>query len=189
MNTPAHILICAAAFSKRRDRQETRVAALGGLIPDLSLYILVFVSLFILRIQPDVVFDKLYFSDLWQGIFAVDNSIPLWASLAVFGHVTNRRLLMVLSLSCLIHIGLDMPVHHDDGRVHFWPFSDYVFESPISYWDGAHHAAIIAPIEGLLALIAAVVLFVRYPRIAQAMPIALLLAVEIMLVSNWLWIF
>jgi len=43
-----------------------------------------------------------------------------------------------------------LPVHHDDGHRHFFPLSDWRFESPVSYWDPAHYGHIFLWIELLL---------------------------------------
>ena len=73
MNTPAHLIFGVAAFGDPMLRRTTLAAVLGALAPELSLYIMAGVSLVILQIPPNVVFDELYFSDAWQTVFAVDN--------------------------------------------------------------------------------------------------------------------
>ena len=56
MNTPAHILIGWAAFARKGDNRVVAAAIIGGLAPDLSLYLMAGVSLFLLNIPPSVVF-------------------------------------------------------------------------------------------------------------------------------------
>jgi hypothetical protein len=65
----------------------------------------------------------------------------------------------------------------------------WVFESPISYWDRAHGAAWIAPIEAAMATAAAVVLWLRRPGILWSVLFALLLLAEFQTVRQWLWFF
>ena len=36
--------------------------------------------------------------------------------------------------------------------MHFWPFSDWIYVSPLSYWDPRHYGWLIGPLEGLLCL-------------------------------------
>ncbi|MDA7966387.1 MAG: cobalamin biosynthesis protein CobQ, partial [Ruegeria sp.] len=78
MNTPAHLLIGAAVFARPAKGRILAAALVGSLLPDLSLYVMAGVSLFILNIPEQVVFDQLYFSPAWQTVFAIDNSFFLW---------------------------------------------------------------------------------------------------------------
>ena len=135
MNTPAHLIIGAAAFAKPDKRAINVAAILGALIPDFSLYFMVFWNRNIRGMSFEQIFDVEYFSTYWQAVFAVDNSIPLWFLVLLVGLLARRRVVMVLAAAALLHIALDLPLHHDDGRAHFWPFSDWIFQSPISYLD------------------------------------------------------
>ena len=78
MNTPARLIFAAAAFGKPDQDKVTRAALIGGFLPDLLLYLMAWVSIFMLGITPEHVFDVLYFSDAWQQVFAIDNSFVLW---------------------------------------------------------------------------------------------------------------
>ncbi|MEM7522008.1 MAG: cobalamin biosynthesis protein CobQ, partial [Pseudomonadota bacterium] len=162
MNTPAHLLIGAALFSRRNNRPATLGAILGAVAPDLSLYIMAGVSMFVLGIAPERVFNELYFSDAWQLVFAVDNSIPLWGAVLVLGLWRKWTFVWALAAAALVHIGLDLPLHHDDGRAHFWPFSSWVFESPVSYWDRNHHSLWFLPLGAVLAAAALFSLLRRF---------------------------
>ncbi len=62
MNTPAHLLVGLALCARRDVPRSGRWAALGGLLPDLSLYFLAGGALFVLQIPPERVFGELYFS-------------------------------------------------------------------------------------------------------------------------------
>jgi hypothetical protein len=162
VNTPAHLIFGAAAFARPNDRPVNIAALSGALLPDLSPYLLAGWSLFVLRIPPETVFGQLYFSAAWQNIFAVDNSIPLWALGLVFGLVTRNRVIIAFAGAGLLHLAFDLPVHNEDARRHFWPLSDYVFRSPVSYWDPRHHGRITAPIEVLVCLALSVILWRRF---------------------------
>ena len=162
MNTPAHIIFAAAAFARPYERKRTLAALAGALAPDLSLYVMAGIAIYILGISPYVVFDELYFSDAWQQVFAVDNSFFVWGFAFGVAWWLGARNAMVFAASGLMHLAFDFPLHHDDGRPHFWPFSDWVFQSPVSYWDRAHHAGIVGPIELGLSLLFCLVLFRRF---------------------------
>ena len=189
MNTPAHLLIGGAVFGRGKEKRVVLAAMLGGLLPDLSLFVLAGTSLFLLNIPAQVVFDELYFSPLWQTIFAIDNSFLLWGALLVFALYSKSQWATALCGSALLHLLFDFPLHHDDGRAHFWPSSNWVFESPVSYWDRRQGAALVAPAEALLATIAAVVLWRQNLGITLVVAVGMLLAAELWIVRQWLFFF
>lgn len=200
MNTPAHLLIGAALMGRRRAASDAAsgaglgagrgliwAAMAGGLAPDLSLYLLAGGAIYLLGIPPRVVFDELYFSDAWQMVFAVDNSFILWGILAGLAVWRRAPLAIAFAGAGLIHLCLDFPLHHDDGRPHFWPLSDWIYASPVSYWDRAHGAAIIGPIEGALSALAAVRLWLWRPGWAISAVVAVILLAELSV--TWVWVF
>ncbi len=152
MNTPAHLIFGLTAFGKPMQKAVTAAALAGAIIPDLSLYLLAGTHLYVLGTPPDVVFGQLYYSDAWQTLFKIDNSIVLWAIGLGLAFMARSPVFIALCGAALLHIGLDFPLHHDDGRAHFWPISDWVFSSPVSYWDSQHYGHIVGPIEIALAL-------------------------------------
>ena len=162
MNTPAHLIFGLAAFGKPDAPKVTAAAIAGALIPDLSLYLLASWHLFILGTDPQVVFGQLYYSDLWQGIFRIDNSIVLWGVAFAVAAWFRSAWGIALCGAALLHLVLDLPLHHDDGRAHFWPLTGWIFESPISYWDGARYGNIVGPIEIAVSLALCVFLWRRF---------------------------
>ncbi|WP_299297596.1 cobalamin biosynthesis protein CobQ [uncultured Tateyamaria sp.] len=189
MNTPAHLLMGAAVFGRPAQTKILLAAFFGAVLPDLSLYVMAGTSLLILGISPQRVFNELYFSDAWQTVFAIDNSFILWGILCLVAIWWRRPWAVALTGAALLHLCLDFPLHHDDGRPHFWPMSNWVFESPVSYWDSAQGANWVAPIELVMALGCGVVLLVRRVPI-WAVPLTLvLMAAEIWIVRQWLFFF
>lgn len=186
MNTPAHLIIGAAVFARPSDKAANSAALAGAIIPDLSLYVMAANELLIRKTDPGIVFGQMYFSDEWQRIFAIDNSVFLWTAVLVMGLALqgNRAAdlgnaamspasrmksfpvranwIAVLGGAALLHLALDFPFHHDDGRAHFWPLSNWIFESPLSYWDPAHFGQIVGPLEGLLCLWLCALLWRRF---------------------------
>lgn len=56
--------------------------------------------------------------------------------------------------SCMLHTMVDIPVHHDDGPLVFWPLNwNYRFESPVSYWDPKHFGRQMMVAEGTLFVV------------------------------------
>ncbi len=189
MNTPAHLLFAGALFGKKNTPRLTWFAMLGGLMPDLSLYLLAGSSLFILGYSPQVVFDELYFSDLWQTIFSVDNSFLIWGGVLLLGVCRKRPALTAFSAGALLHIAFDFPLHHDDGRAHFWPISSWVFESPVSYWDRSHHASWVQPLETSLACIAAIFCWRQSHSILLRLVVSALILMQVFASGLWQFIF
>jgi hypothetical protein len=162
VNTPAHLIFGAAAFARPNAPAVNAAALFGALLPDLSLYLLTGWSLFVMGIPPGTVFGELYFSPQWQGIFAVDNSIPLWALGLGLGLALRSRLLIAFAGAGLLHLVFDFALHHDDARRHFWPITDFVFRSPVSYWDPRHFGNIAGPVEIGVSLLLCVLLWRRF---------------------------
>jgi hypothetical protein len=180
VNTPAHLIFGAAAFARPGRTSENIAALSGALLPDLSLYLLAAWSLYVLRIPPETVFGTLYFSPLWQGIFAVDNSIPLWAAGLALGLALRNRVIIAFAGAGLLHLAFDFPLHHDDARRHFWPLSDWVFQSPVSYWNPRFFGRITAPIEVAVCLGLSIVLWQRFRSWPARAMIATGMAAELM---------
>lgn len=162
LNTPAHLILGAAVFARPDAPRITAAALLGALAPDLSLYLMAGWHLFILSTPPEIVFGQLYFSEGWMRVFRVDNSFIVWGALLALALWWRAAWAVALTGAALLHIACDFPLHHDDGRPHFWPVSDWIFESPVSYWDRSAHAGIFGPLEILLCLGACVWLWTRF---------------------------
>lgn len=189
MNTPAHLLIGAALFARRDAKHSGKLALLGSLLPDLSLYVLAGTSLFLLQIPPQRVFNELYFSDAWQSVFAVDNSFVVWGLMLAIALYCKRFAWVAFAGAGIAHIATDFAMHNDDARPHFWPISDWVFESPLSYWDSNHNAAMVAPFTLLAVLISAWVLWKRWPHWGVRIAVLVGCAIEIWVVRQWLLFF
>lgn len=185
MNTPAHLLLGTAAFGRGHGRKVMIAALIGSLLPDLSLYLMAGISLSVLNIPASEVFGELYYSAAWKQVFAIDNSFLIWGTLLAAAIWARRRWAIALTAAALLHLALDFPLHHDDGRPHFWPISWWEFESPLSYWDTRHGAGWIGPL-GLLASLASAVLIIRTrPGTALTILTVALMIAEIRVVIGW----
>ena len=162
MNTPAHLIFGLTAFGKAGKPAATTAAFAGALMPDLSLYVLSIVHLFILGTSPEIVFGELYYSDGWQSIFRIDNSMILWGIALAVGAMLRSPVTIALCGAALLHLGFDLMLHNDDGRAHFWPLSNWVFLSPVSYWDPDHYGNIAGAIEVALSLLCCGILWQRF---------------------------
>jgi len=186
VNTPAHLIIGAALFSKRHNARLLTGALLGGLLPDVSLYVMAGVSIFILGIAPNVVFSELYFSDSWQLVFSIDNSFLVWLVVLAMAFYFKSPFFIVLTSTALLHLVCDFALHNDDARVHFWPLSTWRFESPLSYWDSNHHARFVAPIEAVITAIALLYLTTGGLRPGIKLGLIVLFFAELFVLRSWL---
>ena len=149
MNTPAHVVFSLSLLGHARAARYALAIAAGAVAPDLL--IILFYGWEKLRDVPEqVIWEQHYYLPFWQGVFDTANSIPLILVLGGLAYFFRRFALTAFFASMLIHCLLDLPVHHDDGHRHFYPFSDFRFASPVSYWDAAHHGRVVSILEALL---------------------------------------
>ena len=97
--------------------------------------------------------------------------------------------LTVAASAGLLHLAMDFFLHAGDGRPQFWPISDWVFHSPVSYWDSAHHALWVAPVSAMICLLAYVALWQRGLSMTAKLFFALLLMAEVWVLRQWLLFF
>ena len=162
MNTPAHALINLALLARRPDAHpRTAAIVAGALLPDLV--IVVFYAWHLLRGTGEhEIWSTAYFEPHWQAAIDAFNSIPLIAAAMLIAWRARRPLLLALATSMLLHALGDLPLHHDDAHRHLFPFSDWRFASPLSYWDPAHHGDLASLAEAAGVLAAAAFLWTRH---------------------------
>ena len=185
MNTPAHLIVGAAAFGKPDIRWTLPAATAGAFAPDLSLYAMTAYSIWVASVPPEVVFGQYYYSDEWQSVFAVDNSFIFWGLALAVAIWRKMPILLAFSGAGFLHLLFDFPLHTHDVRMHFWPVTDWVFVSSFSYWDSTAYAGVVGPAALLLTLALAVLLFRRFKTVVARGWFALLAALE--LASSGIW--
>ncbi len=146
MITSTHMLTAAAILSERDKPYRNAAAVLGGVFPDLSIFVL-FGWAKLQGVAQWEIWRKLYWHEPWQTLGAISNSFPIWGALLVLGLAVRSTLMTVFAAAVVIHLALDLPVHADDAHRHFWPLTDWRFHSPLSYWDTDHHSRIVNAIE------------------------------------------
>ena len=173
MNTPAHVLLAVAASGVPASRKRNTALIVGALFPDLMMFVMVGWERWINGLSIERIFQQAYFSDFWQEIFAINNSAPVFAGLLIVGLVLKVDWLWAFGLAALLHALCDLPLHYDDGHPHFWPFTDWIFVSPVSYWDPRHHGVAAGWAEAGLSVALAVILLRRFRgAIARAVILA-----------------
>ncbi|MBA2492900.1 MAG: hypothetical protein H0V34_14845 [Gammaproteobacteria bacterium] len=185
MNTPAHAVINWLILG-RGDRPELAVPIVAGsLLPDLSM-IVFYIYLKALGTQESVIWSVHYHQRQWQAFFDVFNSIHLiLAGLAISWRLRATRWAAFFA-GMGLHVLFDLPLHHDDAHRHFFPFSDWRFFSPISYWDPAHYGDIVSACEIVVVAVGSVVLWRRYESMClRLMCAALALSYSL----HWIYVF
>lgn len=164
MNTPTHMIIGGALYARRNEPGSLIAAFAGGFAPDLPFLFMVVFATMVAGVPEQEIFGSLYFSESWQRVFAVDHSFAVWGILLLAGAFLRLSWLIAFSGSGLIHAAVDFFTHHSDARRQLGPFTDWVFRSPISYWDSRFWGNVVAPIEALIVIILTVLLVRRMDR-------------------------
>ena len=162
MNTPAHVAVNLLCLGQR-DRTRVLVPTiLGALVPDLPMFWFYFFEKVVRGTPERLIWSQAYYQAGWQNFIDLFNSLPI----AIAGLLVTLRFQSKVGVlffaSILLHIMGDLPLHHDDGHRHFFPFSQWRFESPISYWDPNHYGDIVLMLEILVVLISCIILFRTY---------------------------
>ena len=151
MNTPTHCLVALALLSKKADPKRNWVVFVGSLIPDAFIFV-AWIWLTVIERQPQSrIWNEIYFDAPMQLAASLFNSFPIYLGLLGVGIISRGkyvgRALIVFSSAALLHIALDFPVHNHDAYAHFWPITDWRFISPLSYYEGDHHARWVSLVE------------------------------------------
>lgn len=152
MNTPGHYIFNLALLGSTSVWKNNIAVAIGAVLPDVPIFIFYFVAKFIYKMPEAKIWSEAYYEPFWQNTIALLHSIPLALIGALLFYYLDWKPGMVLCISMVCHSLLDLPVHHDDAHRHFYPWSDYRFISPFSYWDARHHGKYVAFIEMALVL-------------------------------------
>lgn len=169
MLTQSHIAIGLLLAAKSGRRAAITGAILGGIAPDFSMVPMMLVSYFLLGQDMEQIWSLTFYSAPWWTIDQITNSAPLYAVIAGVSAFAMRgnahwlpRFILAFSLTALLHVGFDFLTHASDGHIHFWPLTDFIFASPVSYWESDHHGRLFGFIEALAGLVAVVVLWRMY---------------------------
>ncbi|MGB3614659.1 MAG: hypothetical protein WBA10_12770 [Elainellaceae cyanobacterium] len=162
MNTPAHVVLNLLCIGRQDKTAVLMPVILGGLLPDLPMF--AFYGIEKLKGTPEqVIWRQAYYLPEWQNFIDLFNSIPLVLLGLGLALWLGSRSSILLFVSMLLHIAGDLPLHHDDGHRHFFPLSNWRFESPVSYWDPNHYGGVFGVME-ILAVVASCLLLLRYYR-------------------------
>ncbi len=166
MNTPAHVAFNLLLLSRNPDHSKTAAIVGGALIPDLAIIVFYAWQLMLGRPENEI-WSIEYYRPLWQAWIDILNSIPIVTLAIVLSWHKRRYLLLLFFASMLLHIFGDLPLHHDDAHRHFFPLLEWRFESPVSYWDPAHHGRWASAIEFIGVAAASLFMYLRIVRLRR----------------------
>jgi len=124
--------------NRRHDMWLFAAVVAGAILPDAPMILFYGFQKLVLQTPEAVIWSERYYDASWQNFFDAFNSIPLILLALLAAYAARMPRMMALFVSMLIHCVCDLPVHHDDGHRHFFPLSEFRFQSPVSYWDPAH---------------------------------------------------
>lgn len=169
MNTPTHMLINWTVAKTLPVKSFPKSAVLfGSVAPDVPLY---FLSLGgavwftqVKNMRPGDaarhMFGNLFYNHpSWISLHNVLHSPTVLVAAILLLFAIYRSVNIMRSWwtwffgSCLLHTLIDIPVHHDDGPLIFWPLNwSYRISSPVSYWDPQHYGYVMMTLEAVLAI-------------------------------------
>ncbi|WP_419162695.1 hypothetical protein [Candidatus Palauibacter sp.] len=178
MTTPAHAALSLLVLG--RSERNALPVVLGAVAPDFPMLVFYVWERLGRGVSEGRIWTERYFDPGWQIVFDIPHSIAILVfALGVVVLVSRRPTsgrpgsgvapprgpltapgLFVASM--IIHALADLPLHREDAHRHFFPFSEWKFTSPVSYWDQAHYGGYAALGEVVLVLAVSVFLFRRY---------------------------
>lgn len=192
MNTQTHVLMGIFGFGGR-NRATVWSALAGGLLPDLPM-IAVVVTELALGKSGRYVFEDLYFKPWFQYLNGMGHSFFLWGLCLVVAMLAPRgmRLLnshgvcvttapgwpslgLAFAAAGLLHCGVDFLCHGADAHMQLLPFSDWRFNSPVSYYDPRHFGRIVGLLESVMGGAMAIVLMRRTSKMWHRAVLGLML--------------
>lgn len=165
MNTPSHMLIGAAVFARPAAPATLAAALAGGILPDLPMFTMILWTRWVAGVPDREIFGRLYYSDAWQSVFAVDHGFLFWGAILAAALWLGAAAVRAFAGSGLLHAATDFLTHNDDARRQFWPVSDWRFRSPVSYWDPRFYGEVFAIFEVGLVVGLAIFLCWRFRRL------------------------
>lgn len=162
MNTPAHVVLNLLCLGRDAQANMLTPVVLGAILPDAPMFWFYAVEKWIRKTPEALIWQESYHQLHWQNFIDLFNSLPLMGVGLLISLWSQSTFGLLLFGSMVLHIVGDFPLHHDDAHRHFFPFSNWRFQSPISYWDPNHYGHIVTLLEILAVIMSCLVLFQGY---------------------------
>ena len=192
MNTQTHLLLASGLLTRRGEKARNVAIVVGAFLPDVPVFALFGIASAMGYTSQDV-FGDFYFRNDMRNLMGAFNSFFVAGLIAATGWFCREKWwgwpMVFLAAAMTVHAATDLPVHVDDGHRHFWPFSSFVFNSPLSYWDNSHHGEIVSVVEAVLGIVCAVILWRRFPDRRIRLLCAVAITAYIAVPAYWIWMF
>ncbi len=160
MNTPSHAILNLTVLMQVQPEAVTPIVC-GAVLPDVPMFVMYLWAKQVRQQSEQQIWEEIYWTPFWQRINHGFHSIPLQVGGMAVSHLAGWTPLEILFLSAVFHALGDLPIHNHDAHRHFFPFSNYRFISPLSYWDPQHHGKVVALVEKILVLASTIYLLPR----------------------------
>ena len=192
MNTQTHLLLASGLLTRRGEKARNVAIVVGAFLPDVPVFALFGIASAMGYTSQDV-FGDFYFRNDMRNLMGAFNSFFVAGLIAATGWFCREKWwgwpMVFLAAAMTVHAATDLPVHVDDGHRHFWPFSSFVFNSPLSYWDNSHHGGTVSVVEAVLGIVCAVILWRRFPDRRIRLLCAVAITAYIAVPAYWIWMF
>jgi len=192
VNTQTHLLLASGLLTRRGEKARNVAIVVGAFLPDVPVFALFGIASAMGYTSQDV-FGDFYFRNDMRNLMGAFNSFFVAGLIAATGWFCREKWwgwpMVFLAAAMTVHAATDLPVHVDDGHRHFWPFSSFVFNSPLSYWDNSHHGGIVSVVEAVLGIVCAVILWRRFPDRRIRLLCAVAITAYIAVPAYWIWMF
>ncbi|GMR24125.1 MAG: hypothetical protein BMS9Abin37_2629 [Acidobacteriota bacterium] len=163
MNTPAHAVVNLLLLGKRDRPSLFAPIAFGAILPDLPMFLFYVYQKVWLGTPEHTIWSESYYLTVWQAFFDVFNSLPLMVLAALVAYAAKSPRVVAVFASMMLHAVCDLLLHHNDAHRHFFPFLEWRFFSPVSYWDPRYYGSIVSSIETVVVVVGASWLLKQYP--------------------------
>ncbi|NER79486.1 MAG: hypothetical protein F6K42_07865 [Leptolyngbya sp. SIO1D8] len=173
MNTPAHVVLSMLCLGRQDTANLLTPVIFGAVLPDAPIFAFYFIERVVKGTSESIIWREAYYREGWQNLIDFFNSVPLIIIGFIVTAWAGSRIGMALFSSMFLHVLGDLPLHHHDAHRHFFPFSNWRFESPVSYWDPAFHGDLITRLEILLVIASCIILLLTYQSLPAKISVGL----------------
>lgn len=159
-------------LGKERRRRVIAAILAGAAIPDLATAAYFVFYRFVAGFPAEALWGGHYEGSAWDIAANYLHALPIAAAFVAVALVARARIAGYLFGSWLLHAIADFVTHHSDAHPQLLPFTDWVFRSPVSYWEAAYHGALVGTIEIAGALVLLAVFWRKYRSNAARAAIA-----------------